>query len=179
MDKIEVIEEYLKYFPNDANAKNNLLLCKYSNELGIELGNMYYPKIEHGYFVINRQIKAGKYYRLTNTTTHYEHNKKDTVIIWHEPCGRLAFVDDKYWYSVDEEWKEFMDVLKSYSPLDYDSLSNTYYIFDLENGKRLIADYERIKNDFIEKANKKIKETDIKQKKKELERLQSELNGSN
>ena len=71
-----------------------------------------------------------------------------------------------------------MDVLKSYSPIDYDSLNNTY-IFDLENGKRLIADYERIKNDFIEKANKKIKETDIKQKKKELERLQSELNGSN
>ena len=178
MDKIEVIEEYLKYFPNDANATKNLLLCKYSSELGIKLGNRYYPKIEYGYFVINQQIKAGKYYRLTNTTTHYEQNKKDTIIIWHEPCGRLAFVADKYWSSVDEEWEEFMDVLKSYSPIDYDSLNNTY-IFDLENGKRLIADYEQIKNDFIEKANKKIKETDIKQKKKELERLQSELNGSN
>ena len=178
MDKIEVIEEYLKYFPNDTNAKNNLLLCKYSSELGIELEGKYYPNIQYGYFVINQQIKAGKYYRLTNTTTHYEQNKKDTIIIWNEPCGRLAFVDDKYWNSVCEEWNEFMDVLKSYSPIDYDYLNNTY-IFDLENGKRLIADYERIKNDFIEKANKKIKETDIKQKKKELERLQSELNGSN
>ena len=178
MDKIEVIEEYLKYFPNDANATNNLLLCKYSSELGIEIGNGYYPKIEYGYFVINQQIKAGKYYRLTNTTTHYEQNKKDTIIIWNEPCGRLAFVNDKYWSSVGEEWGEFMDVLKSYSPIDYDSLNNTY-IFDLENGKRLIADYERIKNDFIEKANKKIKEANIKQKKKELERLQAELNGSN
>ena len=178
MDKIEVIEEYLKYFPNDANATNNLLLCKYSSELGIDLGNGYYPKIEYGYFVINQQIKAGKYYRLTNTTTHYEQNKKDTIIIWNEPCGRLAFVANKYWSSVDDEWKEFIDVLKSYSPIDYDYLNNTY-IFDLENGKRLITDYERIKNDFIEKANKKIKETEIKQKKKELERLQSELNGSN
>ena len=178
MDKIEVIEEYLKYFPNDANATKNLLLCKYSSEIGIELEGGYYPNIQYGYFVINQQIKAGKYYRLTNTTTHYEQNKKDTIIIWNEPCGRLAFVADKYWSSVCEEWNEFMDVLKSYSPIDYDSL-NDVYIFDLENGKRLIADYERIKNDFIEKANKKIKETDIKQKKKELERLQSELNGSN
>ena len=178
MDKIEVIEEYLKYFPNDTNAQNNLLLCKYSSELGIELEEKYYPNIQYGYFVINQQIKAGKYYRLTNTTTHYEHNKKDTIIIWNEPCGRLAFVDDKYWNSVCEEWNEFMDVLKSYSPIDYDYLNNTY-IFDLENGKRLIADYERIKNDFIEKANKKIKEANIKQKKKELERLQAELNGSN
>ena len=154
------------------------MLCKYSSELGIELGNRYYPKIEYGYFVINQQIKAGKYYLLTNTETHYEQNKKDTIIIWSEPCGRLAFVADKYWSSVDEEWREFMDVLKSYSPIDYDSLNNTY-IFDLENGKRLIANYERIKNDFIEKANKKIKETKIKQKKKELERLQAELNGIN
>ena len=178
MDKIEVIEEYLKYFPNDANATNNLLLCKYSSELGIELEGKYYPNIQYGYFVINKQIKAGKYYRLTNTTTQYEQNKKDTIIIWNEPCGRLAFVDDKYWNSVCEEWNEFMDVLKSYSPIDYDYLNNTY-IFDLENGKRLIADYERIKNDFIEKANKKIKEANIKQKKKELERLQAELNGSN
>ena len=178
MDKIEVIEEYIKYFPNDKNAKNNLLLCKYSSELGIELEGKYYPNIQNGYFVINQQIKAGKCYRLTNTTTHYEQNKKDTIIIWNEPCGRLAFVADKYWSSVYEEWDEFMDVLKSYSPIDYDYLNNTY-IFDLENGKRLIADYERIKNDFIEKANKKIKEANIKQKKKELERLQAELNESN
>ena len=70
-----------------------------------------------------------------------------------------------------------MDILKSYSPLDYDYLNNTY-IFNLENGKKLIADYEKIKNDFIEKARKKIKEIDIEQKKKELERLQAELNSN-
>ena len=58
MDKIEVIEEYLKYFPNDANATKNLLLCKYSSELGIELGNGYYPKIEYGYFV-GRPLDGG------------------------------------------------------------------------------------------------------------------------
>lgn len=177
-EKITAIKEYLKYFPNDSNATKNLLLCEYSDETGVELCNRYYPKIEHGYFVVNDQIKAGKYYRLTNTTTNYKQNGQDTIIIWNEPCGRLYFVNERYWHSIDEEWVEFMEVLKSYNPLDYDSLNNTY-IYDLQNGKRLIADYERIKNDFIEKANNKIKETDIKQKKKELERLQSELNGIN
>ena len=178
MNKIEVIEEYLKFFPNDTNATNNLLLCKYSSELGIELGKGYYPKIEYGYFVINQQIKAGKYYRLTNTATHYEQNKEDTIVIWNESCGRLAFVDDRYWHCVDDEWTEFMGILKSYSPLDYDDLNNTY-IFNLENGKKLIADYEKIKNDFIEKVRKKIKEIDIERKKEELKKLQAELNSNN
>lgn len=178
MNKIEVIEEYLKYFPNDTTATKNLLLCKYSSELGIELGEGYYPRIEYGYFVINRQIKAGKHYNLTNTATNYKQNEEDTIIIWSESCGRLAFVDQEYWYCVDSEWKEFMNVLKSYSPLDYDDLNNTY-IFNLKNGKKLIADYEKIENDFIEKARKKIKEKDIERKKKEIERLQAELNSNN
>lgn len=178
MNKIEVIEEYLKYFPNDTNATKNLLLCKYSDELGIELGKGYYPRIEYGYFVINQQIKAGKYYCLTNTATHYEQNKKDTIVIWNESCGRLAFVNDRYWNCVDDEWAEFMGILKSYSPLDYDDLNNTY-IFNLENGKKLIADYEKIKNDFIEKVRKKIKEIDIERKKEELKKLQAELNSNN
>ena len=178
MNKIEVIEEYLKYFPNDTNATENLLLCKYSDVLGIELGKGYYPKIEYGYFVINQQIKAGKHYCLTNTATNYKQNKEDTIVIWNEIYGRLAFVNDRYWHCVDDEWTEFMGILKSYSPLDYDDLNNTY-IFNLENGKKLIADYEKIKNDFIEKVRKKIKEIDIERKKEELKKLQAELNSNN
>lgn len=176
-ERIAAVKEYLKYFPNDSNATKNLLLCEYSDEIGVELGNRYYPKIEYGYFVINNQIKAGKYYHLTNTTTSYEQNKQDTIIIWDEPCGRLAFVKDIYWNSIDEEWAEFMEVLKSYNPLDYDPLNNVY-IYDLQNGKRLIEDYENIKSDFIEKVEKKIKYADIERKKRELEKLQAEINGS-
>ena len=40
--------------------KNNLLMCKYADELGIELTGGYYPRVEYGYLVVNRQIKAGK-----------------------------------------------------------------------------------------------------------------------
>lgn len=176
-EKIKAIKEYLKYFPNDSYAINNLQLCEYADELGIEVKNSYYPRIEYGYFVINSQIKVGKKYHLTNSTTNYAQNGESTIVIWSESCGRLAFVHDKYWWDIEDEWDEFMSVLISYNPLDYDKINNNY-IYDLENGKRLIADYDKIVKDFQNKVNKKIKEVDLANKRKELERLQKELEGS-
>ena len=175
-DKIEVIEKYLEYFPKDFNAKNNLLLCKYADELGIELTD-YYPRIEYGFFVINRQIKVGKGCVLTNSTTKYEQNGKDSLVIWSESTGRFAFVSGGYYDDIIDEWEEFMDVLKSYNPLDYDELNNKY-IYDIENGKKLINDYKDIVNDLEKKINKKIKMVQLEKKKKELERLQAELEAS-
>lgn len=173
-EKIEAIKKYLKYFPHDSNANNNLMLCKYADELDVKLNGSYYPRIEYGSFVINDQIKAGKHYRLANSKTHYNHNKEDIIVIWNESCGRLAFVDRDYWYDIESEWCEFMDVLKSYSPIDYDELNNTY-IYDVEHGKKLINDYDKIVRDFLDKVNKRIKEVQFANKKKELERLQKEL----
>jgi hypothetical protein len=176
-EKIEAIKKYLKYFPYDSSANNNLKICEYADEIGIELtgGSNHY--INYGYFVINSQIKAGKKYHLTNSTTNYEQNGEDTIVIWSESCGRLAFVSDKYWWDIEDEWSEFMSILKSYNPLDYDKLNNTY-IYDLEHGKRLIRDYNDIIDDFQKKVNKKIKEVDLANKKKEIERLQKELEES-
>ena len=37
IEKIKAIKEYLKYFPGDESAKNNLMLCEYSSEIGIKL----------------------------------------------------------------------------------------------------------------------------------------------
>ena len=173
-DRINAVKEYLKYFPNDPYANSNLLLCEYANELGMELKNSYYPRIEYGYFVVNSQIKVGKKYHLTNSTTKYEQNGQDNIVIWNEPCGRLAFVDRDYWYDIENEWKDFMDVLKSYNPLDYDEINNNY-IYDVEHGKKLINDYDKIVHDFMDKVNKKVKEVQFANKKKELERLQKEL----
>lgn len=173
-EKIEAIKEYLKYFPKDSYAKNNLLLCEYADELDMEVGKNYYPRIEYGYFVVNSQIKVGKKYCLTNSATNYEQNGNDSIVIWSESCGRLAFVNSEYWWTVDNEWKEFMDVLKSYNPLDYDEL-NDNYIYDLENGKRLINDYNEIVKDFQKKVDKKIKEVELENKRKQLEQLQKEL----
>lgn len=172
--KITAIKEYLKYFPYDSSAKNNLLMCEYADELGMEIKDGYYSRIEYGYFVVNRQIKVGKKYYLTNSNTQYKQNGEDSIVIWSESCGRLAFVSDKYWFDIENEWKDFMNVLKSYEPLDYDELNNTY-IYDVEHGKKLINDYDKIVRDFMDKANKKIKEVQLANKKKELERLQKEL----
>lgn len=176
-ERIEAIEKYLEYFPKDFNAKNNLLLCKYADELGFELTDYYYPRIEYGFFVINRQIKVGKGYALTNSATKYEQNGKDSLVIWSEPTGRYAFVSGEYYGDIIDEWEEFIDILKSYNPLDYDEL-NDNYIYDIENGKKLINDYKDIVNDLEKKINKKIKMVQLEKKKKEIERLQAELETS-
>ena len=173
-DKIKAIKEYLRYFPYDGNAKNNLLMCEYADELGIELNGGYYPRVEYGYLVVNRQIKVGKKYRLTNSTTKHEQNGIDTIVIWSESCGRLAFVDEQYWLSIEDEWKEFMNILKSYNPIDYDKINNSY-IYDLENGKKLINDYEELLEIFSEKIKRKINEVDTAKKREQLEKLKKEL----
>lgn len=176
-EKIKAIKEYLKYFPNDYYARDNLLLCEYADELGIELKNGYYPRIEYGYFVINSQIKVGKEYHLSNSATKYRQNGNDSIVIWSESCGRLAFVNNDYWWNIEDEWNDFKDVLKSYNPLDYDEINNNY-IYDLEHGKQLINDYNEIIRNFRNKLDKKITEVEIANKKKELERLQKELEES-
>lgn len=70
--------------------------------------------------------------------------------------------------------QELKNVLKSYNPLDYDEL-NEDYIYDIENGKRLIADYDKIVSDFWNKVDKKIKDVKLERKREQLELLKSEL----
>lgn len=173
-DKIMAIKEYLKYFPSDGGAKSNLLMCEYADALGIELTGGYYPRIEYGYLIINNQIKAGRKYNLTNTATNYEQNGTDIIVVWHESCGRLAFVNEVYWYDIEDEWAWLKDALKSYNPVDYDEINNNY-IYDLESGKKLINEYDALLKTFREKISIKINEVNNKKKRAELERLKREL----
>lgn len=173
-EKIEAIKGYLKYFPNDDHAKDNLMLCEYADELGLELNRGYYPRIDWIYCLVNQQIKIGKKCELTNSATKYKQNGNDTIVIWHESSGRLAFVNNDYWLDIEDEWQEFKNVLKSYDPLDYDEINNTY-IYDVKNGKRLIANYNKIVDDFTNKVNKKVKEIQLKRKKEQFEQLRIEL----
>ncbi len=175
-EKINAIKEYLKYFPNDSNAKNNLMLCTYADELGIKLNpeSYYYPRVSNGRFEINNLIWVGNKYYLTNSRTKYTHNKTDKVIVWDAHCGRLEFVSSDHWYDIEEEWNWLKDVLISYSPLDYDEINNKY-VYNVENGKRLISDYDAIDSKFKEKINKKIKAIELENKKKQFFMLQQEL----
>lgn len=136
--KIEAIKEYLKYFPYDNGAKNNLLLCQYADELGIELSSKYsyYPRVNYNMFQVNEQIVACKCYYLINSATNYQQNYEDTLVVWTESCGKYMFVDkSKYLPVIEDEWNEFIGILKSYNPLDYDEI-NDAYIYDVENGKK-------------------------------------------
>ena len=175
-ERIEAIKEYLKYFPNDFNAKNNLTLCECLDELGldIELKGYYYPRVEWDNVIFNSQIRMTSRYSITNSATKYKHDGKNKVIVWNESCGRCAFVDSDYWWDIADEWEELTNVLKSYNPLDYDEINNNY-IYNLENGKRLINDYDKIVQDFKDKVDKKIKEVQLENKRKEFERLKREL----
>ena len=179
--KIETIEEYLKYFPCDSRAKSNLLLCQYADELGVELGDKYsyYPRMNFNMFQINEQIVACKRYYLTNSATNYEQNFEDTIVVWKESCGRYMFIDkNEHWSLIEDEWNELISILKSYNPLDYDKMNDTY-IYDVENGKKLINDYDEIIKSIKDKVNKKIKNSELEKKRRELEKLIKELEENN
>lgn len=173
-EKIKAIKEYLKYFPDDSYVKQKLELYQYADELDLKLNGSYYPRMDWHYCIINSQIKAGKKYNLSNRKTNYKINDEDTIIIWSEPLGRLAFVGTDYQWDITGEWEEFMNVLKSYEPLDCNEINNIY-VYNLENGKRLIEDYKEIIDDFLKKVNKKITEVEIERTKKQLELLNKEL----
>lgn len=171
---IAAIKEYLKYCPKDYIAKGNLMRCEYAEKLGFDFDKASTFYVEHGRLKINSQIAVGKYSGLTNSTTGYDFNNDDILVIWSEPCGRLAFIDNMYWFDVAEEWDEFMAVLKSYEPLDYDYI-NDNYVYDIEHGRKLIDDYDKIVEEFMAKARKKIKEIELAKKKERLKQLQEEL----
>ncbi len=176
-DRIKAIKEYLKYFPDDRTANNNLILYEYSSLLDIDLDTnhrTYYPSVEYGYLKVNRQIKLGREYQLANSYTGYHQNKKEILVIWNEPCGRLAFVSECYYYAIGNEWNEFMNILKSYEPLDYDSINNTY-IYDIEHGKKLIDDYNKILEDFEDKIKERINKVQRDEKRVQFELLKREL----
>ena len=177
ISRIKAIEEYLKYYPNDRNARGNLFACECANAIGMDLDTSdvsYYPRIKDGYLEINSQIKIGKKYYLANSHTAYQQDGKETLVIWNEPCGRLAFVNQRYWKYVEGEWQEFMNALKSYEPLDYDCLNNAY-VYDAEHGKKLIDDYDKIVEDFRDKIEEKINKVRRDEKRAQFELLKKEL----
>lgn len=176
ISRIKAIEEYLKYFPDDRTANNNLILYEYSNLLDIDLdtNHSYHPIVEYGYLKVNRQIKLGREYQLANSHTGYHQNKEEILVIWSEPCGRLAFVSECYYHVIGNEWNEFMNILKSYEPLDYDPTNNTY-IYDIEHGKKLIDDYNKILEDFGDKTKKKINKVRRDEMRAQIEVLKKEL----
>lgn len=175
--RIKAIKEYLKYYPDDRTARENLAVCEYADVFGIDpqrKSEVNYPMMAYGYFELNPQIKIGKKYRLTNSCTGYQQDREETLVIWRAVSGRLDFTSGRYWHDIEDEWQEFMNVLKSYEPLDYDWRNNVY-VYDVEHGKKLIEDYDKILSDFKTKINKKIAKAQLEEKRKQFEKLRKEL----
>lgn len=172
-EKLKAVREYLKYYPGDKTAKENELRIKYEEELGI---SEYYPnaKMSGERCILSSEFEVSLYYDLTNHGTKYKATGETPLLIWHMPCGRLQFVDAAYWEAVDEDWRELLKKLEAYNPVDYDRINETY-VYEAENAKKLLRDYENIKNDFIEKAGKKAKALSVEKKKKQIEQLQREI----
>ena len=176
-ERINAIKQYLKFFPNESAANSNLILYEVADELGIDIDSMEWykrPTVQNCCVLLGRNIKIVRRYSLTNSATNYKHDGEEKVVVIHFPYGRLDFVSDKYWNDIQEEWDGFMDVLKSYKPLDYDDW-NDKYIYNMENGKKLIDDFDTILSSFKKKVDSKIKQIDLQEKRMQFEALKAEL----
>lgn len=129
---------------------------------------------EWGEAVCPRDFLVVKRYHICNSTTKYQPKDETWYVIWDNGnIGRLQFVSDKYWYAVEDEWNEFKNKLLSYNPLDYDKM-NDFIVYDIENGKRLMEDYQQICDETKSKMQAKIKRVQLEKAREEYEKLLNE-----
>lgn len=128
-----------------------------------------------GEAVCPRDFRVVKGYDICNSSTGYQPKDDTWYVVWDNGnIGRLQFVRNEYYSCVQNEWEEFKNRLLSYNPLDYDKL-NDVIVYDLENGKRLMADYKQICEETSAKMKDKIKRVQLKEAKEKYERLLNEL----
>ena len=140
--------------------------CKKLKALGLNWGDQIY------YDDFN--IVKGNYY-LVNSKTKYVPDRDSYYIIWSNGnIGKYQFVTSNYYDDVEDEWREFKDTLLSYSPLDWDENHNKI-VYNVENGKKVMADYDNICKKTREKIELKIKQKKLELMRTEFERLKSEL----
>ena len=166
---ISVCQEYQDIFSNLDHSyypspDGIIEACNKLKVLGLNWGD----RLPRGDF------RMRKGYHITNSETNYKPDKETYYIEWDNGnIGRLQFVSEMYWYLVSDEWDSFLNEMKSYNPVDYDPL-NCHIVYDIENGKRVMADYKGICDRAKEKMMKKVRLAEIEKKKAELEKLISE-----
>lgn len=163
IEEYQILEKEAQGFRYNTQYSDSLLTsCQKLKAMGLEWGD----KIDIPYhFILTR-----KYY-LTNSKTHYKSAKDEWFVVWDNGnVGRLQFVSDKYWSLVGEEWRDFYNEMLSFSPLDYDPL-NDHIIYNIENGKKAMANYKDLCKRTQEAMNKKIKEAQVKELEEQLAKL--------
>lgn len=128
-----------------------------------------------GEAVCPNDFRIVKEYYICNSSTGYQPKDDTWYVIWDNGnIGRLQFVSDTHYYDVQDEWEEFKNRLLSYNPLDYDKM-NDFNVYDIENGKRLMADYQQICDETLAKMKDKIKQVQLREAKEKYERLLNEV----
>ena len=113
-------------------------------------------------------------YNLGCPTTKYKFNETKWYARFScNGCGRLNIINDSkiaYQGEPDAVWKEFINKIKSYSPLDYDDM-NSEYIFTLQDGYRLFKDFPNLLEEVRTKMQSAVKAYRIQQLQSEIDRL--------
>lgn len=171
-ERIKLIETYKSECRTNVpygygyNENELLSTCKKLKALDLEWGD----KISFDDF----RITQGVY--ISNSSTGYEYDSKSYYIHWDNGnIGAYQFVsgDDMY-RAIQYEYKEFKEKLMSYNPIDWDDF-NDHIVFDVENGKKVIADYKEIVKETREKIQIKSKIYKAEQTKLEYEKALAAL----
>lgn len=143
--------------------------CEKLEVMGWEWGH----RLEYPHFCIRQG------YYLTNKGTAHESNPSEWYVVWDNGnVGRLQFVTYGYnvYETIEDEWNEFRAKLMSYDPLNYDPL-NCCIVYNIENGKRILEDYNDICNATLEKIRKKIAFKELEDARKRVEKLEADMRG--
>lgn len=148
---------------NIYNAEKAIEKCEVLEALGEEWGY----KIPYNFTVCKKPY-------ITNSSTKYKFGDDEWVVVWDNGnIGRFQFVADEYYGCVTDEWLAFLEELESYEPLDQDPC-NCRKIYNIENGKRLMENYEEICKRTEEVMGEKIKIAKLEKLKREIAKLEVE-----
>lgn len=166
MEKVRTIKVNMPFgYGNDESAI--IKTCEKLEVMGFEWGD----SIRFRDFRIEQEY----YISPSNKAKNYKPQKGEWFVIWDNGnIGRLQFVRNKDWFIVNDEWENFKQRLLGYEPLDYD-IRNDQIVYSIENGKKLLKDYDKICDETMEAMNKKIKRVELERAKKEYEKLLSEV----
>lgn len=193
----DILSEYKKDLEiiNQLNTQSNAIRQKYNNfsletltdllpilmqsdisiyEVDVDTYG-FVLKLKCAYFnfhIINK-------YKLENPSNNVTFNDDKWYIMFDcGGCGRLNFDSgsDNFIYKpqCEEIWQDFLQRIKDYKPLNWDTL-NQEYIFTLDDGYRLYKDFESIYRIFKNRIREAICKHKIQEFENEIDILRAEL----
>ena len=173
-DRIILIKAYMAAFNHSKmpfgygqTTREYLETCNKLKALDYKWGD----DLPHG----DIKILKGESICLSRKATSYKFNPNTYYVVWDNGnIGRLMFINEAYYCNVEEEWRAFEQKLLSFNPLDYDAFNNEY-VYDIENGKKLIDAYRHIYAETSAAMMVKVKEAKRKKLLQQLKKLDQDL----